>query len=73
MVTSECVAPSARATVPSPGQAEPSGASRSEHDPSPLLSLRLKNEAGTSQCYANSSILALSWSVPGGLRHHCGH
>ena len=50
-------------SVFAPGQAESCGTSRSQHDPSPLLSLRLKNEAGTNQCYANSSILALSWSV----------
>ena len=63
VVASECVASLARAVAPSPGQAESCGTSRPQHDPSPLLSLRLKNEAGTNQCYANSSILALSWSV----------
>ena len=69
VVASECVASLARATAPGPGQAESCGTSCSQHDPSPLLSLRLKNEAGTNQCYANSSILALSWSV----LQHGGH
>ena len=63
VVTSECVASPARAVAPGPGQAESCGAPRSQHDPSSLLSLRLKNDAGTNQCYANSSIFALFWSV----------
>ena len=61
MVPAECLASAERALAPGSGQAHTSRDQDSESAQSYVLGLQLRNDAN--QCYANSLVLALAWTV----------